>query len=234
MSVHTDKWKMNLLGETLLLGVLGKALQDSPDRQWLQALIEQDVFSESPLEGTCLQLESSLIHLRSWSQENGKGLSDEQFTNLQIDHTRLFVGIGKTLAPPWESVYFNQDNTIFQEQTLQVRQWYRRFGVEPEKLYSEPDDHIGLELSFLAHLAKLGLQALEENNVTWFEQTLQAQRQFITEHPLKWVSDWCGLVNQHARTDFYRGLAVLTYGALLVIAQQFQTELPKEYQCESA
>jgi len=234
MSVHMDKWKINLLGETLLFGVLGKVLQSNPDRQWLQSLIEQDTFSESPLESTCPELEAGLGHLQSWSQENQAGLSDEQFTNLQTDYARLFVGIGTTLAPCWESVYFNEDRTIFQEQTLQVRQWYRRFGLEPEKLYSEPDDHIGLELSFLAYLAKLGLQALEENDETRFEQTLQAQRQFISEHPLKWVSAWSGLVIQHARTNFYRGLALLTQGALLVIAQQLQIESPKEYQRESA
>jgi TorA maturation chaperone TorD len=233
MNINTDQWKINLLGETLLFSVLSKALQSNPDKAWLQSLVEQDIFSESPLDGTCPELESGLIHLQSWSRENRAGLSVEQFTNLQVDYTRLFVGIGKTLAPCWESVYFNEGRTIFQEQTLQVRQWYRRFGVEPEKLYSEPDDHIGLELSFLAYLAKLGLQALEENDETRLEQTLQAQRQFIAEHPMKWVSDWSGLVNQHAKTDFYRGLALLTHGALLVIAQQLQTELPKEYQRES-
>jgi TorA maturation chaperone TorD len=228
-TLNVDKWKANLLGETLLLSVLSKALQSNPDKQWLQSLIEQDVFSELPLESKCPELEAGLGHLQSWSQENRQGISDEQFIHLQADYTRLFVGIGNTLAPCWESVYFDEDVMIFQEQTLQVRQWYRRFGLEPEKLYSEPDDHIGLELSFLAYLAQLGLQALEENDETRFEQILYAQRQFISEHPLRWVSEWTRLVNKYARTDFYRGLALLAHGSLLVIAEQLQTEITKEY-----
>lgn len=231
---NMDKWKVNLLAETLLLGVLSKALQSNPDRQWLQSLIQQDIFSESPLESNDPELKVGLMHLQSWSQENQGGLSDEQFIQVQADYTRMFVGIGKTLAPCWESVYFNEDGMLFQEQTLQVRQWYRRFGLEPEKLYNEPDDHIGLELSFLAYLATLGLEALDENNESKFEQTLHAQYQFISEHPLKWVSAWSGLVNKYAQTDFYRGLALLTHASLLVIAEQLQVGLVKEYQRESA
>ena len=49
---------------------------------------------------------------------------------------------------------------IFQEQTLHVRQWYSRFGLQVVKLHKEPDDHIGLELEFVAHLANLALQAI--------------------------------------------------------------------------
>ena len=226
-TLNMDKWKVNLFGEILLLGVLSKALQSNPDKQWLQSLIEKDVFSESPLENTCPELEAGLSYLQSWSRENQQGMSDEQFIHLQADYTRLFVGIGNTLAPCWESVYFNEDGMIFQKQTLQVRHWYRQFGLEPEKLYNEPDDHIGLQLSFLAYLAKLGLQALDENDETRLEQILHAQRQFISENPLKWVFEWVRLVNKYARTDFYRGLAFLAHGSLLVISEQLQTELTK-------
>ena len=128
--------------------------------------------------------------LQAWAQENRESISNERLTDLKTDYTRLFVGIVKPIAPPRVPVYFNENRMIFQEQTIQVRQWYRCLGLEPEKLHKEPDDHIGLELSFLAYLAKLGLQALEENDDVKFEQILQAQRQFISEHPLKWTPGW--------------------------------------------
>ena len=181
---NMDEWKVILLGETLLLGVLGKAIQDAPNKEWMQSLIDEDIFSESPLESKNQDIETGLSYLQVWSQENREGISDERFIDLQADYTRLFVGTGKAIVPSWESVYFNKDGMLFQEQTIQVRQWYRRFGLESEKLNTEPDDHIGLELSFLAYLAQLGLKALDENNAARFEQILQAQRQFISEHPL--------------------------------------------------
>lgn len=224
---NMDEWKVILLGETLLLGVLGKAIQNAPDKEWLQSLINEDVFSESPLESKDQDIVTGLFHLQAWSQENCEGISDERFIALQADYTRLFVGTGKTIIPSWESVYFNDERMLFQEQTIQVRQWYRRFGLESEKLNREPDDHIGLELSFLSYLASLGLQALDENDHVRFEETLEAQRQFISEHPLKWVPRWCTLVKESAETDFYRGLAFLTHGALLSIAEQLQIAMPK-------
>ena len=225
---NMDEWKVILLGETLLLGVLGKAIQDAPNKEWMQSLIDEDIFSESPLESKNQDIETGLSYLQVWSQENREGISDERFIDLQADYTRLFVGTGKAIVPSWESVYFNKDGMLFQEQTIQVRQWYRRFGLESEKLNREPDDHVGLELSFLAYLAQLGLKALDENNAARFEQILQAQRQFISEHPLMWVPRWCTLVEERAGTDFYRGLALLTRGALSSIAEQLQIEIPKE------
>jgi len=217
-------WKVILMGEMLLLGVLSKAIQSDPQREWLQSLIDQDIFSESPLESDHQDIVAGLRLLQTWAQENRESISDQRLTDLKTDYIRLFVGLGKTIAAPWESVYLNENRMIFQEQTLQVREWYRRFGVESEKLYKEPDDHIGLELSFLAHLATLGLQALEENDEVKFEQTLQAQRQFISEHPLKWAPRWCELVEENAKTDFYRGLAKLIRGALFSLAESLEVQ----------
>lgn len=220
-------WNAILLGEVLFLGVLSRAIQSDPDREWLESLIDKDIFSESPLEGTCPELEEGLSLLHTWSQSVRSGISDEQFGNLQADYSRLLIGPAKPLASPWESVYFNEDHMIFQEQTAQVRAWYRRFNLEPEKLYREPDDHIGLELAFLAHLAGLGLQALEMDDDGQFTEILQAQSQFIAEHPLKWVPVWEEQVAKHARSDFYRGLARSIYGAMLVMAEIRQINLPK-------
>ncbi|MHB8777163.1 MAG: TorD/DmsD family molecular chaperone [Anaerolineales bacterium] len=221
-------WKATLLGETLSLGVLSKVIQSNPEREWMQSLIKEDVFSEFPLEGNNNDIEAGLSLLQTWGRENKNGLTDEMLLDLRADYTRLFIGVGKPFAPPWESVYFNEDRMIFQQQTLQVREWYHSYGLEVEKSHKEPDDHIGLELSFLAHLALLGLQALEEKDETKFETCLQAQRQFLSEHPLKWIQLWSRLVQEHAETDFYRGLAHLSHGALLAAAEHLQIELPKE------
>ncbi|MBO2519906.1 MAG: molecular chaperone TorD, partial [Firmicutes bacterium] len=40
-----------------------------------------------------------------------------------------------------------------------MRNWYARYGLVAEKKGQEPDDHVGLELEFVAHLAGLALEA---------------------------------------------------------------------------
>lgn len=216
-----------MTGEKLLFGLLGKIIYADLDKTWLQSLIADDIFAEAPFGEEQSDTKSGLELLQKWSHENSAGMSDKTFDGLRADNMRLFIGVGKVLAAPWESVYFNDGRMVFQEQTLQVREWFRRYGVETEKLHREPDDHIGLELTFIAHLATLGLQALDENDDIKFEQILDAQRQFITDHPLKWVPGWCKLVEEHSSTDFYQGIAKLVRGTLFSLAETLEIQLPE-------
>jgi TorA maturation chaperone TorD len=55
---------------------------------------------------------------------------------------------------------------------------------------------------------------------------LAAQRQFMSEHLLRWGPSFCDLVEKHAKTDFYRGLARLTLGALRASAAWLEVEIP--------
>lgn len=229
--ISLEDWKEVLIGEMLLLSFLSKAFRLYPDKEWLQSLAVGNVFSETPLKDAHPSVELALFTLQGWSDRNENGISNEQFTQLKEDYVRMFIGLDEILAPPWESVYFNRDRMVFQEQTIQVRKWYRRFGLETQKLHKEPDDHIGLEMSFLSYLSGAALQALEENQQNRFEQLLDNQEQFLTEHLLNWGPHWCSLVKKNARTDFYQGLAVLTDGTLLTLADYYKVEMVEEQRC---
>jgi TorA maturation chaperone TorD len=221
------EWTETLNGEALLLGLLGRVFYTYPnqeERAWLQSLIEEQVFNETPFAPEQPDVIEGLRILQAWSSD---GLDDRAFENLQGDYTRLFIGPGKVIVPPWESVYFDDDRLIFQEQTLEVREWYRRFGLEAEHLHREPDDHIGLELAFLAHLAQLGIAEPEDGGQgVDLEQILQKQKDFLSEHLLRWAPTFCEQVCDKANTLFYRGAALLTRGALTELTQLFQIELP--------
>ena len=66
------------------------------------------------------------------------------------EYTRLFIGPYSLPAPPWESVYVGEEGMLFQESTLQVRGYYRRFGLLPEEYPRVADDSLALELGFMA------------------------------------------------------------------------------------
>ena len=207
-------WKMTLVGEQLVFGLLGKLLFEYPERDWYQTLAQEAIFDDIPLAAGQPDVQAGMALLGGWHQESAEGLTDEQFEALRDDYTRLFIGPGKVLAPPWESPYIQKERVIFQAETLKVREWYQRYGLESAKKYREPDDHIGLELAFAAHLASLGLNALERNDQGEFENLIAAQKQFLIEHPLKWVGGWSKLIDENARTDFFKGIALITKGVL--------------------
>ena len=127
------------------------------------------------------------------------------------DYNRLFIGPGALLAPPWESVYRSK-RLVFGEETLQVRDFYQRFGLEVKNLNKEPDDHIGLEMEFIAYLCQEAIQKIQDNEDA--VPYIQATRQFLQEHLAQWVPEFCGDIEEGARTGFFRGLAKFTDGWL--------------------
>lgn len=219
-------WISALTGEMLLFGLLSKIIYSEPDEAWLNSLIAQDVFSEVPLGADEIETQQGLDLLRKWVNEQNGSVSKAALDVLKADYLTLFIGPGKMHAPLWESVYFSDEHLVFQERTLDVRKWYRRFGLEVERLNAEPDDHIGLELAFMSRLTALALKAGEENNAADFGQFLAAQREFFSEHLLQWGPAFSALVIEKARTDFYRGIGHLTLGSLMAVAKLLQLEAP--------
>lgn len=226
--VITEDLTTALMGEVLLLGLLGKAIYEEPDREWLNELIGEGIFTDTPFGVEHKDVIRGLEILQQWSRSHVSGISDEDFADLKMDYTRLFIGLDTMPAAPWESVYFNRERLVFQEQTLQVRNWYARFGLQVERINKEPDDHIGLEILFMAHLASLALQSIEQQNQIELDALLQAQRDFLSEHVLRWGPTWAKLVEQHAATDFYRGIACLAHGAFFAAADLLDVQFSKE------
>jgi TorA maturation chaperone TorD len=116
------------------------------------------------------------------------------------DYMKLLVGVGKVFAPPWGSVYLNTDRLLFTEDTLKVRQFYERYGRKPVKKYKEPDDHIGLELEFLAYLSERG--------------ETEAAVEFAQEFIVPWVFQWNADVQKYAKTGFYKALGNMAAGGV--------------------
>lgn len=218
-------WNQVLVGEILTFGLIGKSFYVYPEKDWLQSLIEGDLFAEAPFASEQSDVIAALATLRAWGEQNRAGLTDVAFDEIRVDYTRLFIGPGTVIAPPWESVHFSEERLTFQEQTLQVRDWYRRFGLRAEKIYHEPDDHIGLQLEFIAHLARLGLAAAEQNDEAALENAVKAQREFLSEHLFRWVTGWCDLVEKNAHTDFYRGMARLCKGVMIETASVLDAQI---------
>ena len=221
-------WQTQLTGEMLLFNLLGRILYEVPAQEWLQPLVDNEVFTEAPFAETQPDVIKGLALLEKWSHAYRQDSpSKNLFKELQVDYTNLFTGIKQLPLAPWESVYFNDERLVFQEQTMAVRTWYRRYGLEVRKLHQEPDDHIGLELMFVAHLARLALAAREAGHDQEFERVLAAQRDFLSKHLLLWAPLWCEQMLEHARTDFYRGLALVIRGALLELGRILDMPLPE-------
>lgn len=140
--------------------------------------------------------------------------SAESLDEVVTDHRRLFIGPRPLPAPPWESVHRGREGLVFGTQTLAVRAFYRRFGLQSPELNRAPDDHVALEASFLATLCVRALDALEDGADAAAAGLVAGLGEFVDEHLSRWLPAFLAKVDAHARTDYHRGLARLTEGAL--------------------
>ena len=202
-----------LTGEVLFAGTLSKILLSSPDAAFVSSLFENEVFLESPIGMNNEKVNQGLMLINTWFGEQKKGIDQNIQRGLKIDYDNLFFTNGGVTSP-YESVYLSKDHLLFEEQTILVRRWYAKYGLQAEQFNQIPDDHIGLELSFLGHLAMETITAIDQDDEFKVASTLRGQLDFLKDHPTLWVDQWADRVNSKAATDYYRGIALLVAGGI--------------------
>jgi TorA maturation chaperone TorD len=123
--------------------------------------------------------------------------------------TCLFVGPSMVEAPPWESYYLKPDRLLFQEATLEVRRAYAAQGFLPAAYPHVADDHIALELDFMARLAEKLAEGFDKGDSEAVSQYLAASDSFLQEHLLKWVPDFVKTLSQAKHNYFYKEAGAL-------------------------
>ncbi|MBQ3105932.1 MAG: molecular chaperone TorD family protein [Eggerthellaceae bacterium] len=177
---------------------------------------ESDIFLENPFSTVAPESAELLHRLLSAadSAEAVEGLTRE----VHLDHAYLFYLVGSSKTSPYESVYRTDDCTMFGPTTLQVREAYARHGLAFERSSSEPDDHVGLEFAFVAHLLEKSACASSAS------EGLEAVRDFLSNHLLVFAPLYFHNVSVRANCDFYRSLAGIASGSLSALAEALRAE----------
>ena len=143
--------------------------------------------------------DSILNHLHSivknWPDEPDSACLDD----LAADFAAIYLN-GQFGASPHESYWLDEDHLVMQKPMFEVRELYQAHGMEVENWRSRADDHIVIELNFLAEIIKAGKQ----------QDNLNVAATFLDEHLLRWVDQFAGRVASHSESDFYIGLTLLT------------------------
>jgi TorA maturation chaperone TorD len=161
-----------------------------------------DLLAEVPRDARIQQARAFLAGL-------GMDGGSEDDGQIRADFLQLFVGLKKTLAPPWESAYLTPDRQVMQTPTLAVRRAYLQAGLSHPGMFQIPDDHISLELEFLAALAERTAQALEGNQLEAADEARIAREHFLDEHLGRWAGAFVADIQAHANTSFWRGVGAV-------------------------
>lgn len=239
----------DLAAAEVCFAVASSLLYDEPAVPVVAEQVASRQFAEAPFAGDNEYARNGLALLDAWCAEIAKDAdrvqaapsSDaaalvespafvEQVNGLRREWLRLFVGLGTPEASCLESFYVEPNSHMFGKNTLAVRAAYRRHGLQAEKLHAEPDDHLGLMLSFLAHLIREERAAVEAGDAETAAALSSEQEAFLAEHVLPWLAPWRYAVGKHARTDYFRGVGDFTFGLVACYAARFGIRFDGEAQ----
>lgn len=137
-------------------------------------------------------------------------------SDLLAEYRRLFVGPAPKPAPPWGSVYTDRECVVFGLTTLELRRWMREHRIARTTDEHTPEDHIGLMLALMAHIARTQPDALDD---------------YLQTQLLTWSSHFLTQLEEASEHPFYRGLAQLTRLSLEGIqrARSLKVDYPRYY-----
>lgn len=182
-----------------------------PTSEYIEMLKVNDHLEDFPFMMENVYIENGVNKLKrslkKISAENIEFLDD-----LRSDYTRMFIGPNDLPAPPWESSYLNEDKLLFQEETLQVRKSYLKYKYLNKNYPHEADDHIALELDFMARLSLKTIELEEARDILDVVEILRDQQLFLENHLIKWVPEFTDNIEQSAKTDYFVALAYILKG----------------------
>lgn len=204
--------------------VLARVLEEPPPNHILENIRSPELLRDWPLLHTEQQASSILTEGLASLAESSR-LAEDAYL-VADDHMRLLKGPRSAAVSPYESVHRSREGLVFERETLQVRDWYSRFGLQAPRLDHDPDDQIHLELEFCATLLQRGLEEHDRDNEGKAQTLFAAHRDFCREHLLQWAPSFFQALNKAADTHFYRGMAGLGMDALHQASDLLQPGAP--------
>ena len=129
-------------------------------------------------------------------EETDPGALDQ----LAVDYAAIHL-TGAYGASPCESVWTDDDHLACQDAMFALRQIYAAAGLAAEDWRRRPDDHLVLQLLYIAH-------ALRRSDGS---EELRRLAVMLDEHLLRWLADFATRVAARAETPFFAVLGRLTF-----------------------
>jgi len=146
---------------------------------------------------------------------------------LAAEYASLFLNVGLKPVHLAESVYLGKNHLLYEEPYFDVVRIYGLYGFKKKTAFREPEDHISVELEFMAHLCDLVALSIEQGKGDYASGYLKNQKEFLEMHLARWVPELVGKVRWASENDFYLAMAALLQG-FVAIEGSFVSRLSEE------
>jgi len=184
-------------------------------------------------------LQDSFREVEEKSLNRGRGLLERFCTEVRgadekvvlVDLARhyafLFLGVGSENVALCESAYRNERGLLFQNAYFDVLEKYKEMGLGKRDDFPEPEDHLSLELAYMAHLSHRSISSIEIAKEEEVAKYYKYQRDFLRDHLLTWAPRVTRDLSEISPSTFYKALALLLEGYIKMDLDFLDSLLPK-------
>lgn len=138
-------------------------------------------------------------------------ITPEQYTAIcemeKEEYYRLFDSVRPIVPSLCESDYRSKLNKNTIDCTLDISNMYAQSGIVFNKLHLEQDDHISIELEYMA---VLGDRMLDDRRLRTSQQALiDSQIEFLEQHLTQWIPSLADELYTKSRTPMYRAIGCI-------------------------
>lgn len=162
---------------------------------------------ENLFENLASALEPILPAAGELALQMGKTAAQNSIQELAIEHAKLFVGPFELLAPPYGSVYLEQQKRVMGDSTMSVIKMYREYGLKIADDFKELPDHIAVELEFMYYLIYKEIEAVQHAENEKAALFFKAQKQFMHQYLGGFIPPFCERIKAETINEFYEALA---------------------------
>lgn len=128
--------------------------------------------------------------------------------DLTVDYAKLFVGPDELIAPPYGSVYLDEETRLMGDSTMEVIDAYREAGLSMDEEFMEVPDHITAELEFMYYLIFKEVEAIEKSEDNTALYFMGMRESFFSRSLGQWILPFCEKIKEGTDNEFYKSLAV--------------------------
>lgn len=202
------EWMYRFLA-SVFIQEIDEAMLASMQKMTFPAFPETNTPWQQDLDAGFRLIESYLAGFKGKSEEEVHALLED----LAADYAKVFLAAGDAAgkaAFPYESIYTGFDSAFGGSLQMNLSALYASKGLTMrEDMFKIMEDHIGLELNFMAELLKEESDAADEATA---DDLRKQQCEFFQTHLINWAAQFAADIYKYTERDFYKGVARMTMG----------------------
>lgn len=196
---------------------LSRSFSREADRLFLRSALE---FSRSLKDLFGDLKEEDLIRgrklLEEFFQETKQTRAEIILLDFAEQYASLFLGVGPENVSLCESAYRNERGLLFQSSYFEILNEYEKAGLTKREDFTEPEDHLAVELAFMANLCRWSNSTIQRGEKEETERSYRSQGRFLDNHLSQWVPRFTKGLLDASPSGFYKALAYLLKGYIKV------------------